>query len=87
MYKEVDHSTRQIQVYTNAIGAILTVRVVVRFKVVLERDRGSAGFISSGFLIWYYTDRHPVLYPMTHHCVQLTQLHSTGENSLHPLKL
>ena len=51
MYKEVDHSTRQIQVYTNTIGAILTVRVVVRFKVALERDRGSAGFITSGFLI------------------------------------
>jgi hypothetical protein len=33
------------------------------------------------------TDRHPVLYPITHHCVKLTQLHSTGENSLHPLKL
>ncbi len=50
MYK-VDHSTRQIQVYTKTNGAILTVRIVVRFKVALERDRGISGFISSGFFI------------------------------------
>ena len=50
MFKEVDHSARQSLVYTNTIDAILTVRVVVRFKVALKREigvvRGSVPVVS-----------------------------------------